>query len=122
MIRRAGGARRMLRDISRRRLLTFAAGFAVSALADRAHAQVAAQAKPKRAAVDEFSVTEPVSIQVNARPIPQFDPRDRARNRFGELEYRSGLSLTSSYRGFGGLSAIRVDPKGENFISLSDRG
>ena len=122
MIRLAGGARRIPRDISRRRFLTFAAGFAVSAFAGRADAQVAAQAKPKRAAVDEFSVTEPVSIQVNARPIPQFDPRDRAHVRFGELEYRSGLSLTSSYRGFGGLSAIRLDPKGERFISLSDKG
>jgi hypothetical protein len=30
--------------------------------------------------------------------------------------------LTSAYRGFGGLSAIRLDAKGERFISLSDHG
>jgi len=110
------------RDVCRRRLLTFAAGFALSALADRAHAQVAARPKPKRGVVDEHSVAEPVSIEVNARPIPLFEPRDRTRVRFGALEYRSGLSLTSSYRGFGGLSAIRLDPKGERFLSLSDKG
>jgi hypothetical protein len=112
----------MPRDVSRRRLLTFAVSSAMSGLADRAHAQAAAQPKPKRGAVDEHSVTEPVSIEVNARPIPLFDRRDRTRVRFGALEYRSGLSLTSSYPGFGGLSAIRLDPKGERFLSLSDKG
>jgi hypothetical protein len=30
--------------------------------------------------------------------------------------------LTSGYRGFGGLSGWRLDPKGERFIALSDRG
>ena len=30
-------------------------------------------------APDEFTVTAPVSIEVNARPIPSFDTRDRAR-------------------------------------------
>ena len=110
------------RDVCRRRLLTFAAGFALSALADRAHAQVAARPKPKRGVVDEHSVAEPVSIEVNARPIPLFEPRDRTRVRFGALEYRSGLVLTSRYPGFGGLSGIRVDAKGENFIAISDKG
>jgi hypothetical protein len=38
------------------------------------------------------------------------------------LEYRSGLVLTSSFRGFGGLSGLRLDPKGERFIALSDKG
>ena len=42
--------------------------------------------------------------------------------RFGSLEYRSGLILTSSFRGFGGLSGLRLDAKGERFISISDKG
>jgi hypothetical protein len=42
--------------------------------------------------------------------------------RFGSLEWRSGLVLTSAFHGFGGLSALRLDPKGEKFISLSDKG
>ncbi len=42
--------------------------------------------------------------------------------RFGSLEYRSGLILTSRFPGFGGLSGLRLDPKGERFISISDKG
>src|SRR6266481_2240580 len=109
---------------SRRRFLKLivAAGSAASTLPNIARAQLATQPPSKRAALDEFSVTAPVSIEVNARPIPFFDPRDRSRRRFGSLEYRSGLALTSSYRGFGGLSGWRLDPKGERFIALSDKG
>ena len=76
----------------------------------------------KTASPDELSVAAPVSIEVNARPIPSFDTRDRARTRFGALEYRSGLILTSRFRGFGGLSGWRLDAKGEQFISMSDKG
>ena len=71
-------------------------------------------------APDEFSVAAPVSIEVNARPMPSFDTRDRSRVRFGSLEYRSGLILTSPFRGFGGLSGLRLDAKGERFIAISD--
>ena len=110
-----------LHSTSRRRLLKLAAGLAVSPLMDRAQAQFATE-PVKRREPDEFSVTTPVSIEVNARPIPSFDPRDRAHVRFGSLEYRSGLVLTSSFPGFGGLSAIRLDTKGERFTSLSDKG
>ena len=42
--------------------------------------------------------------------------------RFGQLQYRSGLVLTSPYRGFGGLSGIRLDAKGERFLAISDQG
>jgi hypothetical protein len=42
--------------------------------------------------------------------------------RFGALEYRSGLVLTSSFSRFGGLSGLRLDAKGERFISFSDHG
>jgi hypothetical protein len=109
--------------LSRRRFVELAAtGFSAAALPGIARAQLATQPPPRRAAVDEFSVTAPVSIEVNARPIPSFDPRDRSRLRFGSLEYRSGLVLTSPYRGFGGLSGLRLDAKGERFIALSDKG
>ena len=39
-----------------------------------------------------------------------------------ELEYRSGLVLTSPFRGFGGFSGLRLDAKGERFIAISDKG
>jgi len=102
--------------LSRRRFLKLTAAWvAGAAIPSRVYAQ-------KPVAPDEFTVTAPVSIEVNARPIPSFDTRDRARVRFGALEYRSGLILTSRFRGFGGLSGFRLDTRGERFIAVSDRG
>ena len=66
--------------------------------------------------------TPPIAIEVRAEPITAFDQHDPSRLRFGQLEFRGGLTLTSSYREFGGLSAIRIAPDGANFISLSDHG
>src|SRR3954453_22434798 len=100
--------------LTRRRFLASAAGF-MPAVAQ-------AQTRPKQPSPDEFLAAAPVLIEVNARPIPSFDTRDRARTRFGALEYRSGLILTSRFRGFGGLSGWRLDAKGEQFISMSDKG
>jgi hypothetical protein len=68
------------------------------------------------------AVVAPVAVDVKSRPLEAFDLRDRTRRRFGELEFRSGLILTSSFKGFGGLSAFRVDPKGEAFIAMNDKG
>ena len=64
----------------------------------------------------------PIAIEVRAEPITAFDSHDPSRQRFGQLEFRGGLTLTSSYREFGGLSAIRIAPDGAQFISLSDHG
>ena len=98
-----------------------AAGFSTFALSRLAQAQPATEPPPRPLQV-ERAVAEPVSIEVNARPIASFEPRDRSRTRFGSLEYRSGLVLTSPYRGFGGLSGIRLDAKGERFLAISDQG
>ena len=109
--------------LSRRRLIQFAAaGLPVAAIPRIAAAQSAAEPPPRQAVPDEFSPTAPVSIEVNARPIASFDRSDHSRVRFGALEYRSGLALTSSFRGFGGLSGLRLDARGERFISFSDKG
>jgi hypothetical protein len=106
----------MRAHLSRRRFLKLtAAGLSGAAIPAIAHAR-----EPIASA--EFTIAAPVSIEVNARPIPSFDTRDRARVRFGALEYRSGLILTSRFPGFGGLSGFRLDPKGERFIAVSDRG
>ncbi|WP_163155658.1 esterase-like activity of phytase family protein [Bradyrhizobium uaiense] len=116
----------MRSPVSRRHVLRdVAAGLSAAALPRLAQAQSAAQppAAPRPAAKpNPYRVNEPVSIEVNARPLPSFDIRDRARVRFGALEYRSGLILTSSFSGFGGLSALRLDAKGERFIAVSDQG
>jgi hypothetical protein len=102
-------------DISRRCLLkSTAAVLAAQATADVARAQFVTDAPTP----DDT----PVPIEVKARPIPSFDTRDHQRMRFGSLEFRSGLVLTSPFPGFGGLSGWRFDAKGERFISFSDRG
>jgi hypothetical protein len=101
--------------LTRRRFLAAAAAALVPAIAQ-------AQPRPRQPAPDELSVAAAVPVEVHARPIPSFDTRDRGRSRFGALEYRSGLILTSSFRGFGGLSGWRLDAKGEQFISMSDKG
>ena len=61
-------------------------------------------------------------IDVRAVPITSFDNRDPTQTRFGQLEFRGGLALTSSYEPFGGLSALRVEPDGSHFLSLTDNG
>ena len=69
-----------------------------------------------------FAQAAPLSLEVNARKIESFDPRDPSHLRFGSLEFRSGLVLTSPFSGFGGLSALRLDKTGEQFVALSDKG
>ena len=64
----------------------------------------------------------PVAIEITARPIGAFEPRDPARMRFGPLTFRGGLSLTSSYREFGGVSSIRVGADGARFLAVTDKG
>lgn len=64
----------------------------------------------------------PVAITIAASPITTFDLRDSLRRQFGSLEFRGGLVLRSSFKHFGGLSAIRVAPNGNSFIALSDKG
>ena len=113
----------MSNSLSRRRFLEMsAAGFSAVLAPGVAFAQSATQPPVKSAGTDEHSVTAPAAITVKARPIASFDPRDRSHLRFGSLEYRSGLVLTSSFPGFGGLSGIRLDAKGERFTALSDKG
>jgi hypothetical protein len=113
----------MRASISRRRFLhATAAGLSTVAMPRLVRAQFERGPPAKQAVADEFPDAAPVSIEVNVRPIPAFDPRDRSRRRFGSLEYRSGLVLTSGFRGFGGLSGLRLDARGERFISFSDHG
>ena len=81
--------------VSRRRFLTGAAA-AVSGTAGLL---------PSIAAAQMGAAASVSQVEVNARPIASFDPRDATHVRFGSLEFRSGLVLTSSFKGFGGLSA-----------------
>jgi hypothetical protein len=64
----------------------------------------------------------PVAIEVRAQELAGFDTRDPARRQFGLLEFRGGIVLTSPFKEFGGISAIRVQGHGEHFIAVSDKG
>jgi hypothetical protein len=109
-------------DLSRRRLLTSAAAaFAAMPMPAVAPAQFATE-PPKPLTPDPSPDAAPVPIEVKARPLPSFDTGDHARVKFGSLEFRGGLVLTSPFPGFGGLSGWRFDAKGERFISFSDKG
>jgi hypothetical protein len=63
-----------------------------------------------------------VRIDVSATPITTFEPRNPSQIRFGALEFRGGLVLSSKYKAFGGLSELHIDPDGSHFVSASDRG
>jgi hypothetical protein len=66
--------------------------------------------------------TAPTRIAIEATPIAAFDNRDPLRVRFGALEFRGGLALTSSERAFGGISGLRVDAGGSRFLAVTDNG
>ena len=63
----------------------------------------------------------PARIEIKSKPIGSFESRDPSRKRFGALEFRGGLELSSSHREFGGLSAIRMAADGAGFIALTDK-
>jgi len=62
-----------------------------------------------------------VAITISATPIPAFRPDNASQFRFGSLEFRGGLILTSTHKSFGGISALRIKSDGEHFLALSDR-
>ena len=81
------------------------------------------------AAVGSFALAEalryaaaPAHIEINARPIEAFDGREPGKTRFGQLEFRGGLALTSKFDAFGGVSALHIEPDGSHFLAVTDNG
>jgi hypothetical protein len=64
----------------------------------------------------------PTHITVDAAPIASFDNRDPSRVRFGALEFRGGIVLTSGYKAFGGISALHMETDGAHFLAVTDNG
>jgi hypothetical protein len=64
----------------------------------------------------------PAAIEIKAQPFTDFMTFDPGRRRFGMLEFRGGLILSSPFKHFGGISAIRMQADGAHFIALSDKG
>jgi hypothetical protein len=61
-------------------------------------------------------------VEINATPISHFEHNDHDLRRFGKLEFRGGLQLTSPSKEFGGLSALLMQPDGGGFIAVTDTG
>jgi hypothetical protein len=95
---------------TRRGAAALAAVLALSALV--------ALAEPEKPRLAE----PPVKLEIRAKEIVRFEPRDPSRLRFGQLMFRGGLELTSPYKEFGGISAIRVRPDGARFLAVTDQG
>jgi hypothetical protein len=69
-----------------------------------------------------FAASGVTRIEVKATPIASFNPRDPSQTRFGALEFRGGLVLSSDNDVFGGYSSLHLDPDGSHFIAVSDHG
>jgi hypothetical protein len=67
-------------------------------------------------------VSAPTRVEVQAAPITNFDNRDPDQKRFGLLQFRGGLALTSKNEAFGGISGIHMEPDGARFLAVTDRG
>ena len=64
----------------------------------------------------------PTRIEIGATPITSFDNHDPSQIRFGALEFRGGLELTSNNPAFGGISGLHIEPDGAHFLAVTDRG
>ena len=62
------------------------------------------------------------AIEVDAKPIAHFDRRQPDTTRFGPLEFRGGLVLTSASSDFGGWSGLVMAPDGKSLLAISDAG
>lgn len=61
-------------------------------------------------------------LSVSARPISAFEPRNPERRRFGALQFRGGLVLSSGHPRFGGFSGLARLNGGRDLVAVTDRG
>jgi hypothetical protein len=86
-------------------------------------AGVTAPFLPSALAKDNAAPTARVEhIEIEARPIAHFERGESEAKRFGALEFRGGLVLTSSANEFGGWSALIMEPAGRSLLAISDEG
>lgn len=65
---------------------------------------------------------EPEQIEVIAAPLESFQSAKPEQRRFGRLEWRGGLVLTSPSPNFGGWSGLVIASGGERLLAVSDAG
>ena len=61
-------------------------------------------------------------VVIEATPVTAFNRVGSTETRFGRLDWRGGLKLTSPLVNFGGWSGLVLDPDGRKFVSVSDGG
>lgn len=61
-------------------------------------------------------------IDVASKSLAGFEKAVASKTRFGRLEWRGGLVLSSPSDNFGGWSGIAIDADGRGFIAVSDAG
>jgi hypothetical protein len=62
------------------------------------------------------------AVEVSAKALPYFQSGRPDARRFGDLEYRGGLVLSSPLEHFGGWSGLVMDPDGRGLLAISDEG
>jgi hypothetical protein len=93
---------------------------ALALIASAPFAAPSARAQIKAAAMQ---VSQPLvtPIEITSRPITTFSKTSNEK-RFGRLEFRGGLVLSSTEKDFGGLSGIAIEPDGKRFLAIADQG
>jgi hypothetical protein len=99
--------------LNRRRVLTGLIGGAAAALAP-----LQARAEDK----DPPAPTSIEAIEIKARPITHFERARDDATRFGRLEFRGGLVLSSPSSSFGGWSGLVMAPDGRRLLGVTDVG
>jgi hypothetical protein len=99
--------------LNRRRFLGGLAATALAAASTRVGAQD--EERPEH-------LGQPQSIAVTVRPITSFQPSRPEVKRFGGLEFRGGLVLSSAAEYFGGWSGLVMEADGKSLLAVSDRG
>ncbi|WP_293807757.1 esterase-like activity of phytase family protein [uncultured Bosea sp.] len=61
-------------------------------------------------------------VGISARPLSAFEPRRPEQRRFGALQFRSGLVLSSGHPRFGGFSGLARLNGGRDLVAVTDRG
>jgi hypothetical protein len=94
----------------------------LAGLAAAAGVGVAGLAAPWHAAAQSEGLSEAQSIEISARALAHFQRSRPDIKRFGELEFRGGLVLTSPAQDFGGWSGLVMEPDGKKLLAVSDAG
>ncbi len=67
-------------------------------------------------------LSDPIAIEITARPIDHFHIGHAGETRFGALQFIGGLELESRNRHFGALSGLAVTNGGKRLIAVTDNG